>query len=691
MAERFDADIQMVDLLQLAIDQWDSVWTDLIKPRSNWTMFAGLGYFTRYRTPDADKLKQLANQLFGPNAPNMRDTGDEPKKQRRIIYIRDFGIVATLASPFYAAILEAVQKTLPGSNYGTADPGFPCSDSDSDSDSEAEVNLPPKKVMDPWGESDEPHSAREERNFKRYRSLRSGFLTNDVDSALLSTDVFSGLKNSSSSRYKYSRICVAVPTKRDPAKERMVRERIRLNVNLLQLRLALFYKAVGQLTGPEDLQQMARVFNERSTSRILTIHDMRPIYERAIEVATAESTNQPGSAVLVTWDNLANAQEAQDALEQERSNWVDDALPKEDKDSDKSGVDPIVDRVKAMDLDEYESNLINRIIKPGQLKTNFDSVHLPTETIDVIRSLVSLPLICPEAFQTGLLKEHNVTGALFFGPPGTGKTHLARAIAKESGSRMISVKPSDILNKWVGQSEKIVNALFTLARRLKPCIIFIDEIDSLFGSRSANDHSPWRNDLLTQFAQEMDGMYTSDVVVIGTTNRPFDIDDAMLRRLPCRILIDLPDQSAREAILKILLKEEQLESDIDLKELAKQTMRYSGSDLKNVCVMAAYESAKDLANLPWVTGKSDIDTEASDQSSSTDAPSSASTDSEEKEIPSDTPNSTPEGSSFEGEAKNTEPDTTEPKSRVLRKRHFDHALMQVQASTSDSQTSLAQL
>jgi SpoVK/Ycf46/Vps4 family AAA+-type ATPase len=134
--------------------------------------------------------------------------------------------------------------------------------------------------------------------------------------------------------------------------------------------------------------------------------------------------------------------------------------------------------------------------------------------------------------------------------------------------------------QYVGESEKLTSALFKLARRLKPCIIFIDEIDSLFGARSSHKNSPWRTDLLMQFAQEMDGMVSSDVVVIGTTNRPFDLDDAMIRRLPCRILFELPDEHAREAILRMLLNDEPLAEDVDLRTLARRTEKFSGSDLK---------------------------------------------------------------------------------------------------------------
>ncbi|KAH7318854.1 P-loop containing nucleoside triphosphate hydrolase protein, partial [Rhizoctonia solani] len=196
-----------------------------------------------------------------------------------------------------------------------------------------------------------------------------------------------------------------------------------------------------------------------------------------------------------------------------------------------------------------------------------------------MRTLVSLRLVCPKAFNTGILKQHSMSGALLFGPPGTGKTHMMKAIAKESGARMVTIIQGMY---WVGETEKSIDALFKLARLLKPCIIFIDEFDALFGARVAakEGYSRWRTDMLTQFAQEMDGMQSSDVIVVGATNRPFDLDDAIIRRLPCRILVDLPDHDAREAILGILLKDEQLGPDVALVDLASLTPNFSGSDLK---------------------------------------------------------------------------------------------------------------
>ncbi|KAG8681323.1 hypothetical protein FRC08_015712, partial [Ceratobasidium sp. 394] len=280
-----------------------------------------------------------------------------------------------------------------------------------------------------------------------------------------------------------------------------------------------------------------------------------------------------------------------------------------DKDKPAEEVDEVVESVKRGKLAGHEHALLGSIVDTSQVATSFESVCLPEGTIDVIRSMISLPLLCPDEFKTGILKRHTMSGALLFGPPGTGKTLLAQALAKESGARMISIKPSDILHKCVGESERLVRALFSLARRLKPCVVFIDEIDALFGARThagQESSARWHTSMLTEFMQEMDGLLSSQVIVLGATNRPFDLDDAILRRLPCRVMIDLPEKEARREILKILLREEALAEDVKLDMLAERTVRYSGSDLKNLCLAAAFNAVKEDADLPW---KSDAKTD----------------------------------------------------------------------------------
>lgn len=280
------------------------------------------------------------------------------------------------------------------------------------------------------------------------------------------------------------------------------------------------------------------------------------------------------------------------------------------KAADKPITDPVIEALKKnKDLNKHEKRLLSCIVDPSKLATaSFTDVHLPFKTIDAIRTVISLPLLFPDAFEGGILKEHVTSGALLFGPPGTGKTLLARAIAAESGARMLAIQPSDVNDMWVGEGEKLVKAVFSLARRMSPCVIFLDEVDSLFGARSARDSSGGskaHNQVLTEFMQEMDGLTSSAanrekrVVVVGATNRPFDLDDAILRRLPRRLLVDLPGLDDRKAILRILLRGESLAADVDIDKIAAETEGFSGSDLKHLCVAAALSAVKDVIDVPW--------------------------------------------------------------------------------------------
>jgi SpoVK/Ycf46/Vps4 family AAA+-type ATPase len=140
---------------------------------------------------------------------------------------------------------------------------------------------------------------------------------------------------------------------------------------------------------------------------------------------------------------------------------------------------------------------------------------------------------------------------------------------------------------YVGEGEKNVKAIFTLAKKLSPCVVFIDEADAIFCSRTGASSRTSHRELINQFLREWDGMNDLSAFIMVATNRPFDLDDAVLRRLPRRLLVDLPTEEDREAVLRIHLKEEQLEPSVDLAELARRTPLYSGSDLKNLSVAAA--------------------------------------------------------------------------------------------------------
>ncbi|KAK4043614.1 hypothetical protein C8A01DRAFT_12926 [Parachaetomium inaequale] len=240
-----------------------------------------------------------------------------------------------------------------------------------------------------------------------------------------------------------------------------------------------------------------------------------------------------------------------------------------------------------------EKKLLSGLINAKDIHTTFDSIIVPQETKESLIGLTTLSLIRPEAFSYGVLKTEHIPGCLLYGPPGTGKTLLAKAVAKESGASMLEVSAADINDKYVGQSEKSVQALFSLARKLAPCVIFLDEADALLAARRSGPVRAAHRETITQFLREWDGLTGSRAFIMVATNRPFDLDEAVLRRLPRKILVDLPLVAEREAILRVMLKEETLALGVDLAWLAKETELYSGSDLKNLCVSAAMEAVRE--------------------------------------------------------------------------------------------------
>ncbi|GER33493.1 P-loop containing nucleoside triphosphatehydrolases superfamily protein [Striga asiatica] len=209
--------------------------------------------------------------------------------------------------------------------------------------------------------------------------------------------------------------------------------------------------------------------------------------------------------------------------------------------------------------------------------------HLP-DLLDALNNL--------RAAQTGWNesgKSHKpCRGILLFGPPGTGKTMLAKALATEAGANFFNISLSNINSKWYGDSEKFVSAIFSLARKFAPSVLFIDEVDSIFGKRNDYEHELTRK-IKTEFMVNWDGLLTKDterVLILAAT--------IGLSTLMMLFMVDLPDASNRAKILQMILAEENLSDDVDLNAIAGMTNDFSGSDLKNLCVAAAYGPVREF-------------------------------------------------------------------------------------------------
>ncbi|KAF2762070.1 AAA-domain-containing protein [Pseudovirgaria hyperparasitica] len=296
----------------------------------------------------------------------------------------------------------------------------------------------------------------------------------------------------------------------------------------------------------------------------------------------------------------------------------------------------------------HEKRLKGGIINPDDIHTTFQDVHVSPDTIDTLKMLTGLSLLRPEAFTYGVLARSKIPGLLLYGPPGTGKTLLAKAVAKDTRATVLEVSGADLNDKYVGEGEKNVKAVFSLARKLASrqggCVIFIDEADAILSSRSSETSSRGHRETINQFLKEWDGMNEQGVFIMVATNRPFDLDDAVLRRLPRRILVDLPVKDDRKKILQIHLRDESLDESISLTALAEETRLFSGSDLKNLCVSAALACVKEEY---------------------------------ESDLAKDVTSTFPAAANISSER------------RVLHRRHFDKALQEIGSSVSEDMGSLA--
>ncbi|XP_030754490.1 spastin isoform X1 [Sitophilus oryzae] len=238
--------------------------------------------------------------------------------------------------------------------------------------------------------------------------------------------------------------------------------------------------------------------------------------------------------------------------------------------------------------------ILDEIVEGGP-QIQWDDIVGQETAKQALQEMVILPSLRPELF-TGLRTP--ARGLLLFGPPGNGKTLLARAVATECQATFFSISAASLTSKYVGDGEKMVRALFAIARELQPSIIFIDEVDSLLSERSNNEHEASRR-LKTEFLVEFDGLPSNPdnerVLVMAATNRPQELDEAALRRFTKRVYVTLPDLETRIKLLKKLLSKQGCSlTSQELKRLATLTEGYSASDLTALAKDAALGPIREL-------------------------------------------------------------------------------------------------
>ncbi len=200
-----------------------------------------------------------------------------------------------------------------------------------------------------------------------------------------------------------------------------------------------------------------------------------------------------------------------------------------------------------------------------------------------IREAVVLPMSHPELFK-GARKPWR--GILLFGPPGCGKTLIAKAAANECGVQFFAADSASLVSKWLGESEKLLKTLFKVARLDAPSLIFMDEVDSLAGKRGGGNEGGGERRIKTQFLQEMQGVKSGGgklVTLMGATNLPWDIDNAVLRRFEKKIYCGLPTVEGRTKIFELCTKEVEMDETVNFEELGEISEGYSGSDIATVC------------------------------------------------------------------------------------------------------------
>lgn len=285
---------------------------------------------------------------------------------------------------------------------------------------------------------------------------------------------------------------------------------------------------------------------------------------------------------------------------------LDRAPPSDD---DLSPSDPQRPRKEDLVLNEYESAVAMDVVAPEDIPVTFDDIGGLTSIISELKESVIYPLTMPHLYSHTSSLLSAPSGVLLYGPPGCGKTMLAKALAHESGATFINLHISTLTEKWYGDSNKIVNAVFSLAGKLQPSIVFIDEIDAVLGTRRSGEHEASAM-VKAEFMTLWDGLTSASsqgqsqrICVLGATNRIQDIDEAILRRMPKKFAVSLPSAQQRLRIMGLIIKDTRIDKEqFDLEYLVRVTAGMSGSDIKEACRDAAMVPVREFIRKKQAAG-----------------------------------------------------------------------------------------